>query len=593
VTYRVRPLLSRRLAPAIAASAVLLITGWLGVPASSAAGWTPVTGPTPDNSAIGQVRAADGRLHVAWQRTSADGSTQELLTAAVDDRSGTAAVSPPVTIAAGFPLAGSPGIVAYPDGNLEVFFGGYRCADTSTCPVGLYTSVSTDGGATWSAPVLSVDNGGNYTADVNAALLSDGTPFETWWNPSITVHRGTDATFPAQDYQPTGGGLFSNLAADGAGHLELAWDSSASGNQGVFAEAVDPATGAPLGTPQRMPGTVTTINGSETHLDTFSRTPITAVPGRPGVFYTAYPVYTDSNGATDLQLWQVGAATTQTVAFQTNFFQYTASVAADDSGRVWVFWIAYDPLTNAPEVLARRLGPDGLETPVTLGAPDNAQAIYAVDGAVAPSGDPVAFARTGLSDGTIGTYYSRGPQTGAQNGRSVGAAPVSGVVLYKPPGSKTFVPLPADGEIPVGSTIDVTKGKIRLTAAKAKGGTETGDFSAGAFVFGQHRGSSVADLRLAGGKFGICGRRSVVGGPLAAAARRHRKVRALLGSGKGSFRTKGRYAAATVRGTIWQTEDDCDGTKVTVRRGVVAVTDLVRHKTVNVRAGHSYFAAAH
>jgi ferric-dicitrate binding protein FerR (iron transport regulator) len=34
--------------------------------------------------------------------------------------------------------------------------------------------------------------------------------------------------------------------------------------------------------------------------------------------------------------------------------------------------------------------------------------------------------------------------------------------------------------------------------------------------------------------------------------------------------------------------DRCDGaTVVTVRSGVVAVTDTVRHRTVSVRAGHS------
>jgi hypothetical protein len=43
----------------------------------------------------------------------------------------------------------------------------------------------------------------------------------------------------------------------------------------------------------------------------------------------------------------------------------------------------------------------------------------------------------------------------------------------------------------------------------------------------------------------------------------------LWGSGKGQFRTKGRYAAATVRGTIWLTADRCDGTFVRVRRGVI------------------------
>jgi hypothetical protein len=66
----------------------------------------------------------------------------------------------------------------------------------------------------------------------------------------------------------------------------------------------------------------------------------------------------------------------------------------------------------------------------------------------------------------------------------------------------------------------------------------------------------------------------------------------LWGSGKGRFRTKGRYSSATVRGTIWLTADRCDGTLTIVKRGTVSVRDLRRHKTVKVKAGHSYLARA-
>jgi hypothetical protein len=67
-------------------------------------------------------------------------------------------------------------------------------------------------------------------------------------------------------------------------------------------------------------------------------------------------------------------------------------------------------------------------------------------------------------------------------------------------------------------------------------------------------------------------------------------LRLLHASGSGRFQTSGRYAAATVRGTIWLTEDFCDGTLIQVARGVVSVQDLVTHATVTVTAGHSFFA---
>ncbi len=66
----------------------------------------------------------------------------------------------------------------------------------------------------------------------------------------------------------------------------------------------------------------------------------------------------------------------------------------------------------------------------------------------------------------------------------------------------------------------------------------------------------------------------------------------LWGNGKGRFRTTGKYSSATVRGTIWLTQDECDGTLTRVRRGVVSVRDFKRKKTLNVKAGHSYLARA-
>jgi hypothetical protein len=64
----------------------------------------------------------------------------------------------------------------------------------------------------------------------------------------------------------------------------------------------------------------------------------------------------------------------------------------------------------------------------------------------------------------------------------------------------------------------------------------------------------------------------------------------LRATAHGAFKTRGRYSAATVRGTAWTVRDRCDGTLTTVVRGVVTVRDFVRHVTVMVRAGHTYLA---
>ena len=58
----------------------------------------------------------------------------------------------------------------------------------------------------------------------------------------------------------------------------------------------------------------------------------------------------------------------------------------------------------------------------------------------------------------------------------------------------------------------------------------------------------------------------------------------------GDFATRGRYSAATVRGTVWDTSDRCDGTLTRVYRGTVDVFDFATRKTIVVHAGHSYLA---
>ena len=68
----------------------------------------------------------------------------------------------------------------------------------------------------------------------------------------------------------------------------------------------------------------------------------------------------------------------------------------------------------------------------------------------------------------------------------------------------------------------------------------------------------------------------------------NRVLQTLRASAHGSFRTKGRYSAATVRGTVWDTIDRCDGTLTIVYSGMVLVTDSVTHQTIAVHAGHSY-----
>ena len=159
---------------------------------------------------------------------------------------------------------------------------------------------------------------------------------------------------------------------------------------------------------------------------------------------------------------------------------------------------------------------------------------------------------------------------------------VSGTIRIKLKNGK-FRTLGANESIPLGSTVDATKGKVKLTSAAGSGGkVQAGVFYKGAFVITQTRGAKPVTQLALSGKLSCSTRK--------ASASARKKVRRLWGDGKGRFRTRGRHGAATVRGTKWLTEDRCNGTLVRVKRGVVAVRDFARKKTVIVKKGKSYLA---
>jgi hypothetical protein len=163
--------------------------------------------------------------------------------------------------------------------------------------------------------------------------------------------------------------------------------------------------------------------------------------------------------------------------------------------------------------------------------------------------------------------------------KTVVANPVSGKVLVKRPGSKTFVELDGSQGIPLGSTVDVKNGKVALTSVPKQGGkAETSTFYDGIFKVTQP--GAITELRLVEAL--ACGS--------AHAAAKKPKTRKLWGDGSGSFRTRGQYSAATVRGTTWLVQDTCTTTLTRVKKGTVAVNDFVKHKTVLVHAGKRYVA---
>ena len=163
-----------------------------------------------------------------------------------------------------------------------------------------------------------------------------------------------------------------------------------------------------------------------------------------------------------------------------------------------------------------------------------------------------------------------------QTGRTVVVKRVSGTVMVQPRGSKRLTRLDAARALPVGSVVDTTSGRVKLTSTADRGGSklQSAVFREGAFKVTQRKANRpLTELELVGGDFENCGASVHRTGVFASANRSRRR---LWGSGKGRFRTRGRNGTATVRGTTWLTEDDCAGTTAFNRNGKVEAesTDL-------------------
>jgi hypothetical protein len=181
---------------------------------------------------------------------------------------------------------------------------------------------------------------------------------------------------------------------------------------------------------------------------------------------------------------------------------------------------------------------------------------------------------------------------------------VSGVVIVRPVAGSSFRLGAQDRSIPVGSEIDTRHGEVDLRSARDPGDASAAanatkpvqgaQLSRGLFEILQRpsqRGLTVLDLITTPQMLSVCATGSeanVTGRRLS----RHVLQTLRARDNGGNFRTRGRYSAATVRGTVWDTTDRCDGTLTVVHRGTVDVYDFVLGKTITVHAGHTYLAKA-
>ena len=193
-----------------------------------------------------------------------------------------------------------------------------------------------------------------------------------------------------------------------------------------------------------------------------------------------------------------------------------------------------------------------------------------------------------------GTIYVKLPSGGAADGHAAALTKGTG-----------FVQLTQPRQLPAGTQVDSRAGTIRLGAANVGPGGRTQAVTLGGAIFtdnqvrrGLHKGLTTMALiegDFAGApSYSQCGVYPAGDHSAATVAAGSPVLQTLNASESGNpppkFRTQGKYAGGTVRGTVWSTSDLCTGTLIVVRRGTVAVTDFVRHRTILVHAGHQYLA---
>jgi hypothetical protein len=159
---------------------------------------------------------------------------------------------------------------------------------------------------------------------------------------------------------------------------------------------------------------------------------------------------------------------------------------------------------------------------------------------------------------------------------------ISGKVRVRLKGSKTFVDLSAIDDIPLGATVDVKKGRIELASVPSRtAAVEKIQLYSGMFRVGQP--AAITEFTL-DEPLASCKKKQ------ARAAATKPKTRKLWGDGKGKFRTRGQYSAATIRGTRFLVQDSCSGTLTQVKEGSVLVRDNVKRKNIVLRKGKRYTA---
>lgn len=325
------------------------------VPAAPSSGgppgrWTKMGNPSVNFAQPGLARTADGTLHALWVRSTPGNAAADDLVHTEIAPNGTVGATD-VVQASWATIWAVPDLILTSDGGLRGFWGGIRSTSSSETHTDISSASAPADGSPWTLhPGDVADGSGGSSSSIGAALAPDGTPLFSW---AGFIHRGLDPSSPDHPYDTPGDGCCMynpDLALDEAtGEMWVTWYSNQEDAEGVWVQEVDPATGAVVGSPSRMPGSFTNYAGSEESSQEIQRTPITGREG--GGVYVAY-----SSGyptTRRILLWEVGTDAPVVVARHGSRELSNPAIAADPEGRLWVAWSQNDA-NGVPVVFARR-----------------------------------------------------------------------------------------------------------------------------------------------------------------------------------------------------------------------------------------------
>ncbi|MDF2750498.1 MAG: hypothetical protein K0T00_1674 [Gaiellaceae bacterium] len=330
----------------------------------------------PGNSAseLGLARAAGGVLHVAWKERTGP------LTEAIRHRTVSPAgrVGPVSTIASGWASLSDPELVVAA-GRVRAYFGGQRTTDPTDPLTGLLWASAPVSGGPWTPPaVIHARNNTGGARNPSVAVGRDGTDYQAWYGASeIYVHRGLDPAAPDHLFtaSPALTEFGPTVVADAAGRVWVSWCGFGGSGGGLFVQRADPASGAPIGAPRKLPGSTTPYGGTQHSTCNLERTaarrtPMVARAGG-GVFVAGSAGYP---ALSRVHVWRIDPsgqipAGSFVVASAAAFGHATPMLAAAPDGRVWVAWLETRP--GRPVIAARRSNRLGTAwgEPVRVSAP--------------------------------------------------------------------------------------------------------------------------------------------------------------------------------------------------------------------------------